>query len=159
TTSAAENRQATDRSIEGQVVNASTGTPESGVWVIAETSSLQTRFRKIVVTNDGGRFLVPELPTGDYTVWVRGYGLRDSSPVHALPGEQLVQRVAPARDAREAAQVYPANYWLSLYEPPSKAERPPEFSLQAHWLSDMKLGCIRCHQLGSMLFHARTSAE
>src|SRR6059036_3272141 len=46
--------------------------PEAGVWVIAETDDLQTRFRKIVVTDDRGRYLLPELPkAATYRVWVR----------------------------------------------------------------------------------------
>ena len=47
-------------SISGTVVNGASGKPEAGVWVIAETKSLPTPFRKIVVTDDQGRFLVPE---------------------------------------------------------------------------------------------------
>lgn len=66
----------------GGVVNSPNG-PESGVWVIAETSDLPTKFRKIVVTDDIGRFLVPDLPRANYKLWVRGYGLIDSVPVEA----------------------------------------------------------------------------
>jgi len=32
--------------------------PEAGVWVIAETNSLPTKFSKTVVTDDRGRYLV-----------------------------------------------------------------------------------------------------
>src|SRR5712692_1660258 len=67
--------------IEGTVINNAGGKPEAGVWVIAETSSQPVPFRKIVVTNDEGKFVVPDLPKGDYTLWVRGYGLKDSAPV------------------------------------------------------------------------------
>jgi hypothetical protein len=49
--------------------------PEAGVWVIAETNDLDTKFRKIVVTNDAGRFLIPDMPAAAYRLWVRGYGL------------------------------------------------------------------------------------
>ena len=66
--------------ITGRVVNAN-GEPEAGVWVIAETQDLATPMRKIVVTDDAGRFAVPELPAVNFKVWVRGYGLRDSAPV------------------------------------------------------------------------------
>ena len=71
-------RQAADQiSIDstdiGGVVTSSKG-PEAGVWVIAETSDLPTKFRKIVVTDDRGRYLLPELPKANYKVWVRGYG-------------------------------------------------------------------------------------
>ena len=40
--------------------------PEAGVWVIAETYDLPTRFAKIVVTDDSGRYLLPDLPTANY---------------------------------------------------------------------------------------------
>ena len=59
------------------VVTSASG-PEAGVWVIAETSDFETSFRKIVVSDDAGRFLVPDLPAAGYQVWVRGYGLVDS---------------------------------------------------------------------------------
>jgi len=56
----------------------SVGGPEAGVWVIAETADLPTKFVKIVVTDDKGRYVVPQLPKANYRVWVRGYGLVDS---------------------------------------------------------------------------------
>src|SRR4051794_24399635 len=57
------------------VVRSSKG-PEAGVWVIAETDDTPTHFRKIVVTDDRGRYLLPELPkAATYHLWVRGYGL------------------------------------------------------------------------------------
>ena len=73
----------------GGVVTSSRG-PEAGVWVIAETSELPTRFIKIVVTDDQGRYLLPELPKATYQVWVRGYGLVDSPPVEGMPGKQIL---------------------------------------------------------------------
>ena len=68
-------------SIGGTVVNSNGGKAEAGVWVIAETKSLPAPFRKIVVTDDQGRYLVPDLPAGTYELWVRGYGLKDSERV------------------------------------------------------------------------------
>src|SRR6516165_10062095 len=62
--------------IGGTVVGASG--PEAGVWVIAETTELPTKFARIVVTDDSGRYLIPDLPAANYSVWVRGYGLVDS---------------------------------------------------------------------------------
>ena len=98
--------------------------PEAGVWVIAETDDLDTGFRKIVVTGDDGRFLVPDLPEASYRVWVRGYGLVDSDPVTAEPGQTLALEAVPAASPQEAARVYPANYWYSLLEPPAADEFP-----------------------------------
>jgi len=80
--------------------------PEAGVWVIAETNELPTGFRKIVVTDDRGRYLVPDLPRGSYDVWVRGYGLVDSPRTPASPGRILnlsaVRRSAPSWAFRTA---------------------------------------------------------
>src|SRR5579863_3628501 len=88
--------------------------PEAGVWVIAETKDLPTNFIKIVVTDDRGRFVLPELPTANYKVWVRGYGIVDSSPIEAKPGSstQVNLKVTSAKTPQEAAKVYPGNYWL-----------------------------------------------
>ena len=55
--------------------------------MIAETTSLPTRYIKEVVTDDRGRYLLPELPKGKYTVWARGYGLADSPKVETEPGK------------------------------------------------------------------------
>ncbi|HEY5917126.1 MAG TPA: carboxypeptidase-like regulatory domain-containing protein, partial [Chryseolinea sp.] len=63
--------------------------PEAGVWVIAETHDLPTRFAKIVVTDDKGQYLIPDLPAANYSVWVRGYGLVDSPKKEAKPGNTL----------------------------------------------------------------------
>src|SRR5258706_6514748 len=105
------------------VVTSSKG-PEAGVWVIAETKDLGTGYRKIVVTDDQGRYLAPNLPKANYSVWVRGYGLVDSAKVQAAPGGSLNLKATLAPDARAAAEYYPANYWLSLLRPPAKGEFP-----------------------------------
>src|SRR2546425_1847478 len=95
------------------VVQGSQG-PEAGVWVIAETKDLATNYIKIVVTDDRGRFVVPDLPAASYRVWVRGYGLVDSKPIALKPAAASVTlRVDAAKTPQEAAQVYPADYWLS----------------------------------------------
>src|SRR5215468_6462676 len=107
----------------GGVVTSSKG-PEAGVWVIAETTDLPTRLVKIVVTDDRGRYVLPDLPKANYTVWVRGYGLVDSPKVKSAPGKTLNLTAVPAPDARTAAQYYPANYWYALLEPPAKTEFP-----------------------------------
>ena len=110
--------QENDSAAIAGVVTGAAG-PEAGVWVIAETGDLPTTFRKIVVTGDDGRFLLPELPEASYSVWVRGYGLVDSTPVTAVPGQDLRLTAAVAETPRQAAAIYPAAYWLSLIEPPA----------------------------------------
>src|SRR6202034_4682717 len=101
----------------GGVVTSPNG-PEAGVWVIAETHDLPTRFAKMVVTDDQGRYVVPDLPKAKYTVWVRGYGLADSAKVEAEPGNQLNLKAVPAADAAGAAKIYPAIYWYSMLKIP-----------------------------------------
>ena len=100
------------------------GGPEAGVWVIAETEDLGTKFRKIVVTDDRGRFVVPDLPKAKYQLWVRGYGLVDSTPVGSTVGRRLTLTAVPAPTPRAAAEVYPSNYWLSLIHLPAKNDSP-----------------------------------
>ena len=102
----------------------SAGGPEAGVWVIAETGDLDTVFRKIVVTGDDGRYVLPELPDATFDVWVRGYGLVDSVPVPGRPDQRLDLTAVVARTPREAARVYPSNYWLSLIDLPATHEFP-----------------------------------
>src|SRR5213595_2788998 len=82
----AQTAVAIDNDDIGGVVTGANG-PEAGVWVIAETRSTPTRLIKSVVTDDRGRYVVPDLPAGDYDVWVRGYGLVDSPKVKATPGK------------------------------------------------------------------------
>ena len=107
----------------GGVVRSASG-PEAGVWVIAETDDLATKYRKTVVTDDQGRYVLPDLPDASYGVWVRGYGLVDSSPVTGEPGQTLDLTASTASSPQEAAQVYPANYWYSLIEVPGKDQFP-----------------------------------
>jgi hypothetical protein len=134
--------------------------PEAGVWVIAETTELPTRFVRIVVTDERGRYLVPDLPAGAYSVWVRGYGLVDSPKQPAKPGTRLDLTAVTAPDARAAAQYYPSGYWFSLLNVPGKNEFPgtgpsgngisPDIKNQAQWLRTVKSGtCWSCHALGT----------
>src|SRR5215213_8962879 len=81
--------------------------PEAGVWVIAETTDLPTRFTRSVVTDDQGRYVIPDLPTANYQVWVRGYGLVDSPKMRAKPGQNLDLTAVKAPDERSAAHYYP----------------------------------------------------
>jgi hypothetical protein len=143
----------------GGVVSSAKG-PEAGAWVIAETTDLPTRYIKIVVTDDRGRFLIPDLPKANYTVWARGYGLVDSPKVQSAPGKTVNLRPAEAPDKRTAAQLYPANYWYSLLKLPDKSEFPgtgpsgngvnPGVKSQAEFVHLMKTdSCESCHQLGT----------
>ncbi len=138
----------------GGTVRSSQGA-EAGVWVIAETQDLGTKFRKIVVTDDLGHYLLPDLPNAHYKVWVRGYGLVDSDPVDASPGQSLALTASLAPDARAAAQYYPASDWVSLLSVPPKSAFPMKvpssppivIPTQADWLYTVK-GCWGCHQMG-----------
>src|SRR6266853_5400127 len=73
--------------ISGVVTSASGA--EAGVWVISETTDLPAKFAKVVVTDQQGRYLIPDLPKTSYNVWVRGYGLIDSPKVKSQPGKNL----------------------------------------------------------------------
>jgi hypothetical protein len=133
--------------------------PEAGVWVIAETTDLPTKFAKVVVTDDRGRYLIPELPGGEYSVWVRGYGLVDSPKVHARPGGRLDLTATPAPSAAAAAEYYPGMYWYSMLQIPAKSDFPgtgdkgngisPNMKHQYYWVDSVKNSCQSCHALGS----------
>jgi len=142
----------------GGVVNSASG-PEGGVWVIAETADLPTKFVKIVVTDDRGRYLIPQLPQANYKVWVRGYGLVDSQPVSSAPGKLVNLTAVAAPNPHAAAEYYPAIYWFSLLRVPDKTNFPgtgskgngiPEgVKSQEQWLHLLKTdACWTCHQLG-----------
>ncbi len=144
--------------IGGTVVGAAG--PEAGAWVIAETTELGTRFAKIVVTDDEGRFVIPDLPQANYKIWVRGYGLVDSQKVAAKPGDSLKLQSVQAASPADAAQYYPAIYWFSMIRVPDRSRFPgtgasgngiPEnFKTQAEWLNLVKTnGCGTCHQIGN----------
>src|SRR5436309_3034237 len=143
----------------GGVVASANG-PEAGVWVIAETTDLPTRFAKIVVTDDQGRYVVPDLPKVNYRVWVRGYGLVDSPKVQTAPGKVLNLKAVVAPNAAAAAEYYPAIYWYSMLKVPDKSEfpgtgpdgngMPVALKSQPQWLDVVKTnGCYTCHQLGN----------
>jgi hypothetical protein len=134
----------------GGLVTSGNG-PEAGAWVIAETTDLATRFAKIVVTDDRGRYVIPELPAANYQLWVRGFGLVDSPKVQATPGRIINLAAVPASNEKEAAQYYPAMYWWSLLNPPPSSEFPlPKIKSQGEWLNIIKVGaCGSCHALGT----------
>jgi hypothetical protein len=130
-----------DDYIEGVV--ASANGPEAGVWVIAETKDLPTKFAKVVVTDDHGRYMLPQMPDATYSVWVRGYGLVDSKHVTAKPGQKLNLTAVIAPDGKTAALVYPANYWLSLL-------RVPPGKLSIDDAAGSVKECLVCHQIGDV---------
>ena len=143
----------------GGVVTSASG-PEAGVWVIAETTELPTKFAKIVVTDDRGRYVMPDLPKAGYSVWVRGYGLIDSPKIRTAPGKLLNLSAVVAPNAAAAAEYYPAIYWYSMLRVPEKSEFPgtgPQgngvpvaLKSQAQWLDVVKTnGCYTCHALGN----------
>jgi hypothetical protein len=139
----------------GGVVSGPNG-PEAGVWVVAETTDLPTRFARMVVTDDRGRYVVPDLPKAKYTLWARGYGLVDSAKVDGVPGQtiNLTAVVAPTEAA--AAQYYPAIYWYSMIKIPGKDQFDGEHAIppgvtQQEWLTTIKnRACIGCHQIGQL---------
>src|SRR3989441_467753 len=137
----------------GGVVRSRSG-PEAGVWVIAETTGLPTKSAKMVVPDDKGRYVIPDLPRANYSVWVRGYGLVDSPKVRAKPGQQLDLTAVPAPDERAAAHYYPAIYWYTMMKiPPAKdfggTTDIPKNVTQELWRHRMtNTDCIGCHQLG-----------
>ncbi|HTM34103.1 MAG TPA: carboxypeptidase-like regulatory domain-containing protein [Vicinamibacterales bacterium] len=140
----------------GGVVSGPKG-PEAGVWVIAETRDLGVRYIKSVVTDDQGRYVVPDLPAAKYQVWARGYGLVDSAKTTAQPGQQINITAVPAPSEAEAAKYYPAIYWYSMLKIPAASEFGGEGTgisprlTQRQWISAMKnTGCIGCHQLGQL---------
>jgi hypothetical protein len=152
--SAQQNNNATvriDADDIGGVVASDAHGPEAGVWVIAETTDLPTKYAKIVVTDDQGRYLIPDLPKATYDVWVRGYGLVDSPKIKTTPGKivNLKAHIAPTNAA--AAEYYPAIYWYSMLKIPEKSEFPVgKAASQGEWLNVVKTnGCITCHQLGN----------
>src|SRR5204862_4925418 len=129
--------------------------PEAGVWVIAETNDLPTKFAKIVVTDERGRYLIPDLPVANYSVWVRGYGLVDSPKLRAKPGQKVDHKAVAAPSEAAAAHYYPAAYWYSMLKiPPAKefggSSAIPKNITRENWLRQMNnVDCIGCHQLGN----------
>jgi hypothetical protein len=144
----------------GGVVTGPRG-PEAGVWVIAETRETQTRLIKSVVTDDRGRYVLPDLPKVNFDVWVRGYGLVDSPKVKTAPGKALNLTAVAAPGPRAAADYYPAQYWLSLLQMPPAGDFPgtgangngisESMRSQGEWIRNIVNtdGCTGCHQMGN----------
>jgi len=153
----AQNTVAIDADDIGGVVTSSKG-PEAGVWVIAETTDLGTKMSKSVVTDDQGRYVLPDLPKAKYKIWVRGYGLVDSPKVDSEPGKQLNLTAVVAPNEKAAAEYYPAIYWFAMIHVPGADQFPgtaanglePRMRSQGEMLDVLKTnGCVTCHQLGN----------
>ena len=163
----------------GGVVTGAKG-PEAGVWVVAETKDLPTKYVKIVVTDDQGRYLIPGLPKANYDVFVRGYGLVDSARTKTALGKTVNLKSTAAPNDAAAAEYYPAIYWYSMVNIPDAKMFPgtgtnpggngvPQtLKDQGQWVRYMKTdSCNSCHQIGdkatrtipSALGHFNTSAE
>lgn len=142
----------------GGVVTGPNG-PEAGVWVIAETSDLATKFAKIVVTDDRGRYVIPDLPKATYSLWVRGYGLVDSPKRQSAPGNLVDLTAVPAPSAAAAAEYYPGMYWYSMLKLPDKSQFlgtgdqgngiAEVMRTQHYWIDTLKNSCQSCHAPGS----------
>jgi hypothetical protein len=149
----AQTAVAIDNDDIGGVVTGANG-PEAGVWVIAETTDLPTRYIKSVVTDDQGRYVIPDLPTANYDVWVRGYGLVDSPKLRAKPGEIINHAAVTAPNEKAAAHYYPAIYWYAMMKIPPASDfggstEIPKNITQETWRQRMNnVDCIGCHQLG-----------
>ena len=142
----------------GGVVTGPAG-PEAGVWVITETSDLATKFAKVVVTDERGRYVIPDLPKANYSIWVRGCGLVDSAKVQSTPGKLVNLLAVPAPTAAAAAEYYPGVYWYALLKIPAASEFPGTgdkgngigevIKTQHAWIDTLKNSCQSCHALGS----------
>ncbi len=149
----AQTMVAIDNDDIGGVVSGPNG-PEAGVWVIAETTELPTNFAKMVVTDDQGRYVIPDLPSANYSVWVRGYGLVDSPKRRAKPGQHLDLAAVPAPTPAAAAHYFPAIYWYTMMKIPPASDFGgstdiPKNITRENWLRQMNnVDCVGCHQLG-----------
>jgi hypothetical protein len=143
--------------------------PEAGVWVIAETTDLPTKYAKSVVTNDAGQFVIPQLPSANYKIWVRGYGLVDSDKQDVTPGKTIDLKAKVAPNAAAAAEYYPGMYWYSMLQIPATSEfpgsdksptgMPASMPSQEAWIDSIKNSCQSCHALGSQNIRSPHVAE
>ncbi len=148
--SAQDNAVQVDTDDIGGVVTSANGA-EAGVWVIAETDDFDTFFARIVVTDDEGRYLVPDLPEADYELWVRGYGLADSDRVAGERGNVVDLTAVVAPSDAVAAEVYPAAAWYSMMHLPDESELGHVPGGLNEYLGIMKnQTCVGCHQLGNL---------
>ena len=96
--------------------------PEAGVWVIAETTDLPTRFARIVVTDDRGPLRRARSAEGQLQRLGARLRPRRFAEGRGEPGRSLNLTAAPAPSAAAAAQYYPAIYWYSMLKIPPASE-------------------------------------
>jgi hypothetical protein len=123
--------------------------------VIAETTDLPTRYIKSVVTDDRGRYVIPDLPVANYKVWVRGYGLVDSPRSReAGPDRQSHRHCAGAERAGGCALLSgdllvhddEAAAGTRISAAAATSRRTSRFET---WRQRMNnVDCVGCHQLG-----------
>src|SRR5438105_182892 len=133
----------------------------SGSWRLGDRGNNRPSHQ---VRQGGGhrrarRYLIPELPQANYSVWVRGYGLVDSKKIRSAPGKALNLQAVAAPSAKAAAEYYPGMYWYSLLRIPDKSEFPgtgdkgngisENIKTQDQWIDTIKNACQSCHALGS----------
>lgn len=138
--------------ISGKVTEEA-GRPLAGVWVTARNDTIASAPRKTVVTDANGAYTIPDLGwPGTYQVRARVYGYADKWTGDVMPGSAVdfayaaADKLAPAA----AAAQYPAQHWFSLIDlPPLEKLQAAGFQDQRHWIGQLKLVCVLCHQLGN----------
>ena len=141
----------------GGVVTGAAG-PEAGVWVIAETTDLATKFAKVVVTDERGRYVVPDLPKASYSLWVRGYGLVDLPKFKARPASREPDG-GPSAERGRCRGILSRRLLVLLLKIPAASEFPGTgdkgngigtlIKTQHSWIDTLKNSCQSCHALGS----------
>ena len=115
---------------------------------------------KSVVTDDQGRYLVPDLPKATYDVWVRGYGLIDSPKVKAAPGKAVNLTAIAAPDKKQRQPTIRLSIGSRFCNCRRRAIFPeqdpgqrhfPTMRSQGEWIRQVVNtdGCTGCHQLGN----------
>src|SRR3712207_1193685 len=87
--------------------------PEAGVWVIAETSEVPTKYAKVFDTDDGDRDLNPDPTRRSYSVIMHDIGRVHTQKRHETQGGTLALRPVQAARARALDEYYPAGCWYT----------------------------------------------
>ena len=143
-----------DKDDIGGVVSGPNG-PEAGVWVIAETSELPTKYAKMRRYRRSRPLRHPgpaELRTTRSGYAAMGWWTRRRCA--PKPGQQLNLTAVPAPNERAAAHYYPAIYWYAMMHMPAEKDFGgstdiPKNITRELWRQRMgNVDCIGCHQLG-----------